>query len=357
MTSSYGSRSSRRDTKSKRTEPPGATVLLRLVAPIALGCVFTFVFPALAVAGGRWSDSSPEGFSCSGKGLPRKAVRVWNATVLIRGQAVLGDTSGDLRLHSTAGSGLVLEMDQRRGTALVVTNFHVIHCVDRLCTLRIGLAADDAPGQELWTNEVHVKASDPDRDLAFLQVRLPKGVTVDVPRLASVSCLANGDGKVLTIGWPDLTLRQQWGVDPPANADEHVKRYSHGMFLVDIASYQPHTASGRVLHRMDVIFHNADVLPGNSGGPLLTADGLVVGINSQVVGTAPSPGHRYCARRSALDHDGCAHLAIPAEEIAEDMERLFSLRMDLATCSATPDLTRLPVRASLDRPATDTLAP
>lgn len=318
--------------------------LALLVASGVLGCLL----PTLAMARGPWSDVNPEGFSDSRKGLPRRAVSAWNATVLIKVQRVLGGYSGPRRLRPVTGCGVVVDVDERRRTAVVVTTGHAIRCADRICDIAVGLVAGDGSDEEVWTGRVRLTASDPGHDLAFLEVRLPAGVRVEAARLASTSCLRDGGRGVLAIGWPDLTVRQDWGVDPPANFAERVKRYSYGIYLTDIADYRAATASGGALDHMTVIFHNADVLPGNSGGPLVTTDGLVVGINSRVVGEG-SPGHGYCARKSLLeDATGCAHLAISSEQVAASMKRLLSLPVKLVSCPADRD--EPPVQAQLSPP-------
>ena len=85
---------------------------------------------------------------------------------------------------------------------------------------------------------------------------------------------------------------------------------------------------------MRIIFHNADVLPGSSGGPLVNRDGEVIGLNTQVLGDVSAPDqHRFCAMRDPHQEPGeCVHVAITSKELVEEYERVYTSRIMLAEC-------------------------
>jgi hypothetical protein len=115
-----------------------------------------------------------------------------------------------------------------------------------------------------------------------------------------------------------------------------VKRYSWGSLLLGLEDYRPISRVSGPLERMAVVFHNADVLPGSSGGPVVTGDGRVVGINTQVVGRTEPEVNSYCARTALTDLDArCVHLAISSTEITAEYERVFDSRLEVAECATT----------------------
>jgi S1-C subfamily serine protease len=277
---------------------------------------------------------SPEGFSASSEGLPEPVRDAWRATVLIEGNAVVGPPAEDRKLHTNRGAGIVIKVSKNRRTAIVATNSHVVHCREYQCDLRVGFGHPDDSGGQVWSDKVKIVSADLKRDLAFVKVTLPKGASVEAARFATSDCISPDDPDVVAIGWPDLTVRARWGVERPKNHGDHVKRYSEGMFLITLKGYRARPEVDWLLERMRVVFHNADVLPGSSGGPLVNRRGEVLGINTHVVGnTERDAHHRYCARQELHDPgDGCVHLAIASAEVVAAYERAFSSRIILADC-------------------------
>jgi S1-C subfamily serine protease len=291
-------------------------------------------FGVSATADSGLCGMSPEGFSESVEGLPEPIRAVWRATVLIEGAALVNPKDETPTIRTNRGSGLIIRGVDRRGVALVVTNAHVIRCGDVPCRLRLGLSRSGDWNTHVWTTVVRVVSEGQKRDLAILEVVVPEEAAVEAPDFVTTGCIDSEAPTVIAIGWPDLRFRVEWGVDPPGNHEDHVKRFSTGLYLSALDGYRPVSKKRGRLKRMGVVFHNADVLPGSSGGPLVNSAGEVLGINTHVVGNTENTHRRYCARRDAHDMDGgCVHLAISSSEIADFYARVFHERLDVAQCS------------------------
>jgi len=228
----------------------------------------------------------------------------------------------------------VVSLAESRREAVLVTNAHLIHGQGQESGLRVWFSSVNSLDEQVWTEKVRVASVEPSRDLAFLEVEIPYGADVEIARLRQADCFAAGLNEVISIGWPDLSIREIWGVEPPVNHEDHIKRYSSGNFLTWLERYRPRPQFFRLMEKMRVIFHNADVLPGSSGGPLVDADGAVVGINTLVVANSGTPAHnQFCAREDPHDPEDCVHLAIASVEIAREYERVFSTPISLGECS------------------------
>lgn len=185
--------------------------------------------------------------------LPSPAARAYEtvrpSVVLVRGQR----NGDDADLERSIGSGVVIV-----DSGIILTNLHVVNGADRI-SLRF------ADGTESDASVISVQ---PENDLAVLQAKtLPDDLQAATMR--STGDLAPGD-QVVAVGFP-------FGIGPSVSAGvvSGLKR--------DYLSPQ----GKRVL--TNLIQFDAAANPGNSGGPLVTMDGEVIGIVTAIL----NPGEQH----------------------------------------------------------------
>jgi S1-C subfamily serine protease len=157
-----------------------------------------------------------------------------------------GDADGQLALST--GSGFVLDDEGR-----ILTSAHVISGVTSVTVT----FANSAPVP------AHVLGKDEESDIAVLKVD-PNGLDLRPLELGDSSSVRPGD-PVIAVGNP-TGVRATAGTGQIAAAGQSVE--APGGYLID-----------------DVFATDAVIVPASSGGPLLAADGRVVGIASRVTGS------------------------------------------------------------------------
>jgi S1-C subfamily serine protease len=186
----------------------------------------------------------------STKALPSAAARAAEnvAPAVVRVRGVEPGERGDADLDEGVGTGVVIV-----DTGVILTNLHVVSGSEKV-------VVEFADGTE--SDAAVIKAM-PENDLAVLQAKsLPKdGLTAAT--LRSTSDLKPGD-EVVAVGFP-------FGIGPSVSSGvvsglEREFRSQHGKRTLT-----------------NLIQFDAAANPGNSGGPLVTMDGEVVGIVTAIL--------------------------------------------------------------------------
>ena len=168
--------------------------------------------------------------------------KVRPSVVHVRGLPQVDDPENDTKPEGNIGTGVVIV-----DTGVILTNLHVVYGAK---TVRITFA----DGTE---SDAEVIAERPEHDLAVLQAKeLPDDLMPATIR--STNGLRPGD-PVIAVGFP-------FGIGPSASAG-----------VISGLKREYRSASGkRILSNL--IQFDAAANPGNSGGPLVTAEGEVIGI-------------------------------------------------------------------------------
>jgi S1-C subfamily serine protease len=194
--------------------------------------------------------AGPSGSAASSALADSVAARVDPAVVAINSTFGYQRTGG-------AGTGIVVSADGE-----VLTNNHVIDGATRI------EVTDQGNGR---TYAATVLGYDHSHDLALLRLQGAAGL-----RTAAL-----GDSSRLAVGQPVVAIGNAGGTGSPVSAAGSITALSQDITASDELTGSSERLSG-------LIEVNADVQPGDSGGPLADASGRVIGVD-----TAASAGMRF----------------------------------------------------------------
>ena len=184
--------------------------------------------------------------------------------------AVVGVSNG-LNLWGTGFIFRTIDKGADKGAAYVMTNFHVI---EEISDLRV-LVEDTA------YQRATVVATDPRRDLAMLRICCSSEWTAI--EFKDTDDMYPGD-EVIAIGYAEPSILGPYKFKPGRDIVHGAATITRGII-----------SAFRYSQFMDaqLIQHDAPVNGGNSGGPLLSRDGRVVGVNTFTYASADIEGLHF----------------------------------------------------------------
>jgi S1-C subfamily serine protease len=214
------------------------------------------------------------------------------------------DVFGNTQEQQSIGSGFVIDK-----AGHIVTNYHV---VEGAKTVQVSFSNHESMPAK-------VVGSDPATDIAVLQVSAPS---------RALRPLTLGDSSTVEVGDQVIAIGNPLGYDRSVTSG------------IVSAVQRSITAPNQVSTIGHVIQTDAALNHGNSGGPLLNADGDVIGVNAQIapsdananigIGFAIPINTVKSVTSTLIDHGKVQHafLGIEAKAIDSQIAQIFHLPVD-----------------------------
>jgi putative serine protease PepD len=210
---------------------------------------------AAVVVDGHGSSGAATAAAPAGNGSVRAVAQTSDSTaksVYDDAKDAVAYISAQTGQGTATGSGFVVSSDGK-----IITNEHVVDGATAV-TVKLGTS-----GQEMTAQ---VLGADASKDLALLKV--------DATNLHALSF---GDSSTLQVGDNVYAIGNPYGLDHTLTSG-----------IVSALNREIEAPDGTPI--TGAIQTDAALNPGNSGGPLLDADGHVVGVNSQIASSGSSSG-------------------------------------------------------------------
>lgn len=215
-----------------------------------------------------------------------------------------GDPLPQTPESSALGSGFVIDK-----AGHIVTNYHVVRDADEI---RVSFSNRD-------TVEAELVGTDPSTDLAVLRVEADASALTPLPL---------GDSDEVRVGDPVVAIGNPFGLDRTATA---------GI----VSALQRLITAPNDFTIDHVIQTDAPINRGNSGGPLLSARGEVIGVNTQIETGGISTGNvgigfavpantveDVVAQILQTGHVEHAYLGIAGHAVTPDLADTYNLPVD-----------------------------
>jgi len=171
---------------------------------------------------------------------------------VIRAVEAVGPAVASIEAGRSRGSGFIFTPD-----GLLVTNSHVIA---GMRPLTVSLA-------DGRTFPADVIGDDPETDLAVLRLGVPAGGAAPLPWATL------GDSRAVRVGQVAIAIGNPFGF-----------QHSVTSGIVSALGRSLRSRTGRLMD--DILQSDAALNPGNSGGPLVTTRGEVIGVNTAMIQSA-----------------------------------------------------------------------